>query len=114
MTLPDKTAYLTPDEITGLSVGPDYAGWSSQPAFRDLIGLLAGNEAVLRYSDDGQCSLFTPHGRVNNTDIVRMLNNGWLDSYNGGYRLTDAGRLAFMRSTDEMGDGKLYSPEAKP
>lgn len=42
--------------------------------------------------------------------ISRMIQDGWLDSFNGGYRLTDEGRKAYLRSTDELGDGKLYLP----
>lgn len=43
-----------------------------------------------------------------------MIREGWLvSSPNGGsYVLSDAGRAAYMRSTDELGDGKLISPRA--
>lgn len=45
--------------------------------------------------------------------IERMIREGWLQSFNGGYRLTDAGHAAYMRSTDELGDGRLVSPNDK-
>lgn len=51
---------------------------------------------------------------VNGLQIEQMIRDGWLESFNGGYRLTDAGRLEWMRSTDEMGDGELRPPSREP
>lgn len=48
------------------------------------------------------------------SDISRLIQDGWLESFNGGYRLSDDGRKAYLRSTDELGDGKLYSPVPTP
>jgi hypothetical protein len=48
--------------------------------------------------------------RVTGHDIRVLMREGWLESFNGGYRLSDAGRAAYMRSTDELGDGKLLAP----
>jgi hypothetical protein len=48
--------------------------------------------------------------RVLDTTIVNMIHDGWLESFNGGYRLTDAGRASYMRSTDELGNGVLVAP----
>lgn len=52
--------------------------------------------------------------RVLDTTVVNMIRDGWLESFNGGYRLTDAGKCAYMRSTDEVGDGKLVAPMSLP
>lgn len=42
--------------------------------------------------------------------IEQMIKQGWLDGFNGGFRLSDEGHKAYMRSTDELGDGKLIAP----
>lgn len=43
--------------------------------------------------------------------IERLKREGWIESYGArGFKLTDAGHRAYMRSTDEMGDGKLTPP----
>lgn len=51
--------------------------------------------------------------RVLSEEIEQLIRDGWLESFNGGYRLSDAGRQAYMRSTDELRDGKLYVPVLK-
>lgn len=84
--------------------------WSSSVSIRDLIGLLAGPGPILRFSDEGGADLVTYHGHVSNEDISCLCDNGWLYSMNGTYRLTDEGRVAFNRSTDELGNGKLIAP----
>lgn len=49
-------------------------------------------------------------GRVRGDTIERLIREGWVQSYNGGFSLTDEGHRAYMRSTDELGDGKLIAP----
>jgi hypothetical protein len=83
--------------------------WSSMP-LRDIVELLAGPEAILRYGEDSGADLVTTHGHVTNEDLAQMIDDGWLYSMNGTYRLTDEGRIAYFRSTDELGDGKLIPP----
>lgn len=45
-------------------------------------------------------------------DIERLRREGWLEPFNGGFRLSDEGRKAYLRSTDELGDGALIAPTA--
>lgn len=51
----------------------------------------------------------------NVTNMVdKMLRDGWIEPAPIGrhLQLTDAGRAAYLRSTDELGDGKLIAPSA--
>jgi hypothetical protein len=50
--------------------------------------------------------------RLTDQDISDLLRDGWVRSYNGGYELTDEGRKAYFRSSDELGDGQLIAPRA--
>lgn len=76
----------------------------------DIVPLLAGD---YRMRDDGDY-LYLTHiaGRVRDDTLRRLLEEGWIKSFpNGcGFELTDEGRKAYMRSTDEMGDGVLHPP----
>jgi hypothetical protein len=41
-----------------------------------------------------------------------LIRDGWIEGGGGStWKLTDKGRKAYLRSTDELGDGKLYVPE---
>jgi predicted transcriptional regulator len=84
--------------------------WSSMP-LSDIVALLADAGPILRYGEDSGADLVTHHGHISNEDLNQMIDEGWLYSMNGTYRLTDEGRAAYIRSTDEMGDGKLISPK---
>lgn len=79
-------------------------------AIKHIAGLLAGGEARFRYTDD-DVELVTVH-RFDHAAFNHMLHHGWLESTTGcgGYKLSDAGKLAYLRSTDELGDGKLVDP----
>ena len=76
-----------------------------------IAGLLADGQTWFRYTSD-DVELITPH-RFDHVAFNHMLRHGWLENTAGcgGYRLTDEGRIAYIRSTDEMGDGKLVDPE---
>jgi hypothetical protein len=78
---------------------------------RDVIGLLAGGEARIVLDDEGYPELLTRHGSVSAL-WDQLCREGWLESMpNGGtFKLSDAGLLAYLRSTDELGDGQLVSP----
>lgn len=77
---------------------------------KHIAGLLADNRAWFRYTSDS-VELVTEH-RFDHVAFNHMLKHGWLESTAGcgGYRLTEAGRLAYIRSTDELGDGALIDP----
>lgn len=49
-------------------------------------------------------------GKVRTDTLHRLMKEGWIDGNNGYYYLTEAGRKSYLRSTDEMGDGKLLPP----
>lgn len=79
-------------------------------AIKHIVSLLAGEAARFRYTDDS-VELVTVH-RFDHAAFDHMLHHGWLESTAGcgGYKLSDAGKLAYLRSTDEMDDGKLVDP----
>ena len=50
-------------------------------------------------------------GEVRDDTLNRLMREGWLRSSNGlAFFLSDEGHKAYLRSTDEMGDGKLIPP----
>lgn len=82
----------------------------TEAEIKHIAGLLAGGEARFCYTDES-VELVTRH-RFDHVAFTHMLHHGWLESTTGcgGYRLSDAGLLAYLRSTDELGDGKLIDP----
>lgn len=43
-------------------------------------------------------------------DFAVLIHRGWLESHGANYRLTDAGRKAYLKWCDELGDGMLLHP----
>lgn len=82
-----------------------------QKEIGNIAGLLADGKTWFRYTSD-DVELITLH-RFDHVAFNHMLHHGWLESTAGcgGYKLTDKGRRRYIRSTDEMGDGKLVDPE---
>jgi len=60
--------------------------------------------------EDGNYFVSKTAGRVRSDTINRLIAEGWIESRNTCYILTDDGRKAYLRSTDELGDGKLIPP----
>lgn len=85
-----------------------------RPSLREAIAELASGAYVGTEDDEWGFSykLVRPVKQPDGDDFDVLIHRGWLESMaNGGsYRLTDAGKLAYLRSTDEMGDGKLTHP----
>lgn len=80
---------------------------------KDVIAHLAAGAKLRRHGDDGtDVELVTFHAEVTTDQWNRLADGGWLKGFanGGGARLSDEGRLAYLRSTDEMGDGKLVPP----
>ncbi len=83
---------------------------------RDAVQDLAGG-ACFRRSSDGfhgdDFELVHPTAQPEGDVFDRLLHHGWLESFpnGGGYKLSDAGKLAYLRSTDELGDGQLIDPK---
>ena len=83
--------------------------------FVEVVSALACG-ARIRIESDGfhgnDYVLQTPAPAMQGGTFDRLMREGWLESApNGGsYILSDAGRKAYFRSTDELGDGKLVLP----
>jgi hypothetical protein len=60
--------------------------------------------------EDGDYFVTRTAGRVRSDTINRLLAEGWCETRNRCLILSDAGRAAYLRSTDEMGSGKLIAP----
>ena len=78
-------------------------------SLRMAIVELAG-DAKIRYDGDMRPVLVRDLPQPSNIDV--LFHRGWLESMpNGGtFKLSDAGLLAYLRSTDELGDGRLLHP----
>ena len=51
--------------------------------------------------------------QITQRELEMFVKDGWLTPYgSNGYELSDAGRCAYLRSTDELQDGKLIPPNA--
>ncbi len=79
-------------------------------AIKHIAGILADERTIFRYTDDG-VEMVTRH-KFDQSAFEHMLHHGWLVSTPGcgGYTLSEAGLMAYFRSTDEMGDGKVIDP----
>lgn len=79
---------------------------------REAIWELASG-AVVRLDDEGQPRLVRDLPQPSAFFDV-LMHRGWLDRLpNGGtFKLSDAGMRAYLRSTDELGDGRLLHPAA--
>ena len=77
----------------------------------ELIPLLAEG-AKIRW-DSGECNVVKFYGQA--TNLEKLIEDGWIISGTGSgyYTLSDDGLKAYMKSTDEMGDGKLIAPSTK-
>ena len=78
---------------------------------REVIERLASGYSM-RDDDELGFVVAKTAGKVRSDTIGKLMNGGWIERRNGCWTLTDEGRKAFMRSTDELGDGKLIAPEA--
>lgn len=77
-----------------------------------IIAHLAAGAALRLDSCDNRYQLVTFHAEVSTTQVEQLSRAGWLAGFpnGGGAWLSDAGRAQYIKSTDEMGDGKLVSP----
>lgn len=85
---------------------------------RDVIAKLASGYRIRSESDGFHGYEYTLAGDSYSVDglMAQLVREGWLTSTPNGaaYVLSDAGLKAYMRSTDEMGDGKLTAPSREP
>jgi hypothetical protein len=86
----------------------------SEPSLKEIIAELASGASIVAH-DNGSYELCYPGKPITGHTLQWVLaRDGWVQSTAncGAYVLTDAGRLAYMRSTDEMGSGELIAPNA--
>jgi hypothetical protein len=83
-----------------------------EPSIREIIAELASGAYIVMH-DNGRYELRQPGKYIgNHTMQHHLIRDGWLESFAncGGYRLSSAGKRAYMRSTDELGDSELAAP----
>jgi hypothetical protein len=81
--------------------------------YEEVIELLgAGYSMPYERGNGNICVVHLHAGRVREDTLRRLMEDGWLLGYanGGGWWLSDEGKKAYLRSTDEMGDGKLKAP----
>jgi len=82
-------------------------GMLVQPNFRisiDDLGGYDGYEIWIRRTEGM---------RISQRELDMLIKDGWLEAYGAhSWQLSDAGKKAWLRSTDELGDGKLRSPNS--
>lgn len=83
-------------------------------AFVQLLAQPGWTVRAHSYEDGYEYFIERPRIPVRGDLLTRMIGQGWLQGFNGGYRLSDDGRKAHLHSTDEMGDGKLVPPTEWP
>jgi hypothetical protein len=85
---------------------------------KDAIERLAQPDYLVRIENQGEYDGYriwikrTEGIEITQRELDMLIINGWLEPYGaqGGYQLSDEGKKAWLRSTDELGDGKLRSP----
>lgn len=85
-----------------------------EPSLKEIIAELAAGARIVAH-DDGRYELCHPGKPITGHTLQWVLGEqGWIESTPnmGAYVLSDAGRLAYMRSTDELGSGELVAPIA--
>jgi hypothetical protein len=81
---------------------------------RQIITELASGAQIVAH-DDGRYELCHPGKPVDSHTLQWVLaRDGWIESTPncGAYVLTEAGRLAYLKSMDELGSGELVAPAA--
>lgn len=82
---------------------------------KEIIAALASG-ARITLDGDRTPELRMPGPRLDGATWDTLCREGWLESMpNGGtFKLSDEGLRAYLRSTDELGDGTLVSPLPRP
>lgn len=84
----------------------------NEPSLREILAELAAGALIVAH-DDGRYELCHPGKQITGHTLNWVLaKDGWVQNTPnfGAYVLTDAGRLAYMRSTDELGNNELVPP----
>lgn len=79
----------------------------------EVIAHLASGSDLLFDNNRSGAEIVTRHGSVTTDQVNRLGKAGWIKWFpsGGGAGLSDAGRAAYIKSTDELGDGVLCDPE---
>ena len=67
----------------------------------DVLRELAGG-AIIEATDEGDgysYKLITHHSELPSSQIVSLLDKGWIESMNTIYKLSDEGKKVYLRST---------------
>lgn len=89
----------------------------SELTLEQVVELLAQRNWIIRRVDLGghdghEYRLCGPQYGVSESMMRKLYRENWVTGLPSGtaYVLSDAGLKAHMKSTDEMGDGKLHAP----
>jgi uncharacterized protein affecting Mg2+/Co2+ transport len=74
----------------------------------EIVALIQGEYRLV--DNDGEAFVVHTAGKVRDDTINRLMMEGWIERGNRHWKLTDEGRKAYLRSTDELGNGKLIPP----
>ena len=83
-----------------------------EPTIREIVAELASG-AYIELHENGRYELRQPGKFIGSHTLeYHLLREGWLEGFanGGGYRLSSDGWRAYMRSTDELGNGELVPP----
>lgn len=70
----------------------------------EVLMHLAGGAVLIRDEDGFGADIVTRHGRVDSTQFNRLMVSGMLKGFanGGGAWISDEGKKAYLRSTDEL------------
>jgi hypothetical protein len=84
---------------------------------RQVITALAGGGRIVCDGSTGYDAdsyrLVMSEVILNPSQVIRLMDEGWIRSSNTAYFLTDEGMKAHLRSVDELGDGRLLAPKPR-
>ena len=85
------------------------------PTDREVIAELASGARIIATDEGDGWSYKLIHKEVpiTGSQVVQLLDEGWIYSSNTAYFLTDEGKQAYLKSTDELGDGRLLAPKPR-
>src|SRR5271170_1323136 len=86
---------------------------------KEAIGMLVQSGFRIVIDDLGEYDGYeiwirrTEGMKISQRELDMFVKDGWLETYGAhGYQISDEGRKAWLRSTDELGDGKLVPPNS--
>lgn len=87
------------------------------PTDRQVITALAGGGRIVCKDEGGfdgySYRLVMSEVEISSGQVNRLIDEGWIYGSNTAYFLTDEGKKSYLRSTDELGDGRLLAPKPR-